>query len=90
MSDGWRESASLRVEGRISWKVRNQSGPPFAYVIGVEGLWSLRDGLRGRFWFSYFRSQQSLRGFAIAPGLGSIGRRADLLDHLCATGHDEL
>ena len=30
MSDGWRESASLRVEGGISWKVRNQSCQPFA------------------------------------------------------------
>src|SRR6476469_1599025 len=30
MSDGWRESASLGVEGRISWKVRSESCQPFA------------------------------------------------------------
>jgi hypothetical protein len=30
MSDGWRDGASQRVEGGISWKVRNQSCQPFA------------------------------------------------------------
>ena len=30
MSDGWRESVSLQVEGGISSKVRNQSCQPFA------------------------------------------------------------
>jgi hypothetical protein len=30
MSDGWRRSASLRVEGGISWKPRNQSCQTFA------------------------------------------------------------
>jgi hypothetical protein len=34
MSDGWRESAWLRVEGGISWKVRNQSCQPFAPSLG--------------------------------------------------------
>jgi hypothetical protein len=60
----------------------------FAYVIGVEGLLSLRGELRGRFWFNHF-GRQSLSPFAIAP-CGSIGRRADLFDHLCLTGLDEL
>jgi hypothetical protein len=30
MSDGWRESASLWVEGDVSCKVRDQSCQPFA------------------------------------------------------------
>jgi hypothetical protein len=30
MSDGWRGSASLRVEDGISWRVRNQRCQPFA------------------------------------------------------------
>jgi hypothetical protein len=30
MSDGWRDGASVRVEDRISWKVRNQSCQLFA------------------------------------------------------------
>ena len=62
----------------------------FAYVRGVECDVSLGDELRGRFWFSHF-GQQSLCSFAIAPAAaGSIGRRGDLLTHLCLTGHDEL
>jgi hypothetical protein len=70
--------------------VRKQSCQTFAYVRGVEGLWSLRGELRGRFWFNHF-GRQSLSPFAIAPAAaGSIGRRADLFDHLCLTGLDEL
>jgi hypothetical protein len=57
-------------------------------VFGVDASVSWESGLRGRFWFSHF-GQQSLCSFAIAP-LGSIGRRGDLLTHLCLTGHDEL
>jgi hypothetical protein len=38
MSDGWRESASLRGEDGISRKVRSQSCQTFAYVRVVEGL----------------------------------------------------
>jgi L-amino acid N-acyltransferase YncA len=34
MSDGWRESASLPVEGGISWKITNQSCQPFAPSSG--------------------------------------------------------
>jgi hypothetical protein len=30
MSDGWRDSASLRIEGGISSQVRNESCQPFA------------------------------------------------------------
>ena len=30
MSDGWREGASLRIEGGISWKIKNQSRQAFA------------------------------------------------------------
>jgi hypothetical protein len=30
MSDGWRGGASPRVEGGVSWKVKNQSRQPFA------------------------------------------------------------
>jgi hypothetical protein len=30
MSDGWRESAGLRLEGGISWQVRNRGCQPFA------------------------------------------------------------
>jgi hypothetical protein len=30
MSDGWRESAWLRVEGGVSWKIWSQSCQPFA------------------------------------------------------------
>jgi len=29
MSDGWRDSAPLRIEGGMSWTVRNQSCKPF-------------------------------------------------------------
>ena len=34
MSDGWRERASLRVEGGISWKITNRSCQPFAPSLG--------------------------------------------------------
>ena len=34
MSDGRRESAWLRVDGAISWKVTNQSCQPFAPSLG--------------------------------------------------------
>jgi len=88
MSDGWRESAWLRVEDEMSWKMRNQSCQPFAYVSGVKGLATLGEELRGRFWFNHF-GRQSLCPFAM-PRRGSIGRRADLFDHLCLTDPDEL
>jgi len=77
MSDGWRESAWLRVEGGISWRKWNQSCQSFAYVRGVKGFVSLGEELRGRFWFNH-SGRQSLGPFAIAPQ-GSIGRRGDLL-----------
>jgi hypothetical protein len=34
MSDGWREGASLRVEGGISWNARNQGCQSFALSHG--------------------------------------------------------
>ena len=34
MSDGWREGASLRIEGRISWKIKNQNCQAFAPSFG--------------------------------------------------------
>jgi hypothetical protein len=34
MSDGWRDGASMRVEGGISSGVRNQSCQPFAPSLG--------------------------------------------------------
>jgi len=34
ISDGWREGASLRVGGGISWKVRNRACQPFAASHG--------------------------------------------------------
>ena len=60
ISDGWRGGAWLRVEGGISWKVRNRACQPFAYVSGVDISVSLESGLRGQFWFNCFRSAESL------------------------------
>jgi hypothetical protein len=34
ISDGWRGGAWLRVEGGISWKVRNRACQPFAASHG--------------------------------------------------------
>jgi hypothetical protein len=34
ISDGWRDSASLRVEGGISWKVRDRDCQTFAASFG--------------------------------------------------------
>src|SRR6476661_5413804 len=34
ISDGWRGRAWLRVEGGISWKVRNRACQPFAASLG--------------------------------------------------------
>jgi hypothetical protein len=53
MSDGWRGSASLRVGGGISLKVRNQGCQPFAPIawLGVSDLGtSISDNHKGNVW----------------------------------------
>jgi hypothetical protein len=47
ISDGWRGGARLRVEGGISWKVRNRGCQPFADGMGL-GMNVVLDGRRGR------------------------------------------
>jgi hypothetical protein len=71
MSDGHRGRVWREVEKCERRETRTHGGWPFAYVRGVEGVESLGDGLRGRSWFSYFRSAESWP-VRHRPGLGAL------------------